>query len=192
MSGHLPRASHKPSREYSFSHGGISLSLPSDVFLARVTGISVWVTPSHDDPNRVGGGNTFCLLFFSPPPLLNVTFFHRSDCFGLPFLVGRAGWMVSSSSSLPVPSRPVPSPLPALLHRSVGWEKQRGRVFLMPRAWKGLWGYFAWFLFQAEIYAEAKREAGKNKINNPQAPVRCWSHKQVQQIAETYRCLQKA
>ena len=132
MSGRLPRASHKPVRDYSFSHGGIGLSSPSYVFLARVAGVCVWVTPSHDDPNRVGGGNTFCLLFF--PPVLNLTFFHRSDRFRLPLLLGRVGWMVSSSSSLPVPSRPVPSLLPALLHRSLGWERQRGRVFLMPIA----------------------------------------------------------
>lgn len=74
-----------------------------------------------------------------------------------------------------LPFRPFPSLLPALLHRSLGWERQRGRVFLIPRAWKGLWGYFTLFLFQAGIYAEAKHKAGKNEMKNPQALVRCWS-----------------
>lgn len=63
MSGHLPRENHIRVRDYSSSHGGISLSTPSNVLLARVAHICVQVTPSHDDPNGVGGGNTFCLFF---------------------------------------------------------------------------------------------------------------------------------
>lgn len=104
----------------------------------------------------------FFLIYFFP--LFNVTFFHLSDCFRLLLLVGRVGWMTSSSS-------PFPSPLRALLHTSLGWERQRGRVFLMPRAWKGLRGYFAWFLFQAEIHATAQCKARKSKMKKYPAPV---------------------
>lgn len=63
MSGHLPRENHKRVRDYSTSHGGISLSTPSSVLLARVAGVCVHVTPSHDDPNGVEEGTPFVFFF---------------------------------------------------------------------------------------------------------------------------------
>lgn len=134
MSDYLPRASQESVRGYSFTHSDISFSLPSSVFLARVAGVCV-VTPSCNDPNS---RREDLLYFFFFLLLLNLTFFHWSDRLRLLLLVGRVGCMASSSSSLPVPSRPIPSLFPARLYRSLGWERQRERVFLMTSAWKGL------------------------------------------------------
>lgn len=188
MSDHLPRASQEPVRDYSFTHSDVSFSLPSSVFLASIAGVCVWLHPAA--MILTAGGNTFCLLSFVFPPSF------KPDLLPLewPLQAPASGWKGGVNGFLfllpsrPFPSHPVPSLLSALLHGSLGWDRQRGRVFLMPSAWKGLWQDFAWFLVQTE----AKLKAGKNKRKNPQSPARCCCHKQVQWTTKTPMYLEKS
>lgn len=83
---------------------------------------------------------------------------------------GSCFWLEGWGEWFPLPP-PFPSPLWALLHTSLGGERQRGRVVLMPRVWKGLWGHLAWFLFQEEIYAGTKCKARKKRMKKSQALV---------------------